>query len=104
MVVANPWYNLTNINATGILPIVQSVNNTLMLNQLGNILLIVIFFISYMSFMLFNNNPKLDLMFSSFSIALFSIFFRIFSLVPDFTPFLCVGLFAVTLMIVIFNK
>lgn len=104
MTVANPWFNLSNINATGILPITQSVNNTLMFNQLGNIILIVIFFISYMSFMLFNNNPKINLMFSSFGVALFSIFFRIFGLVPDFTPFFCAGLFAVTLMVVIFNK
>lgn len=104
MVVAEQWFNITDIDATGILPVAQGINEIFMFNQLGNILLIVIFFISYISFMSFNNNPKLNLMFSSFGIAIFSIFFRIFGIVPDFTPFFCIGLFAVTTLIVIFTK
>jgi len=98
------WYNLTAVNASGILPITQSVNELYMFFQLGNIILMVIFFIPFISFTLYNKNPKLNMMFASFGVAIFSIFFRIFNLVPDYTPFFWWALFAVSIMTVTFTK
>lgn len=99
------WYNLTAINATNPLAMAQSLNVDGWMNgQIGNLILMTLFFISFISFMHFNNNPKLNIMFSSFAIAIISVILRLLSLVPDFTPFFCWGLFAVSSMIVIFTK
>lgn len=91
------WYNLTDVDATNILTLTQSINELFMENDLGNILLIVIFAVSYLSFTLFNDNPKMNITVSLFAISLFSILFRLVSIVPDITPFICWGLFALSL-------
>lgn len=99
------WYNLTSINATNPLSMAQSLNVQGWMNgQIGNLILMAVFFISFISFMHFNNNPKLNMMSSCFAIAILSVILRLLSLVPDFTPFFCWGLFAVSGMIVIFTK
>lgn len=97
------WYNLTAVNASGVLPIVQSVRN-LYFQPLGDVILLVIFFVSFVSFNHFNNNPKLNLMFSAFGIAIFSLFLSVFGLVSDFTPYFCWGFFAITIAIVTLTK
>lgn len=91
------WYNITAVDATNMLTLTQSVNDLFMNEQLGNILLIVIFAISYLSFTLYNDDPKMNITISLFAVALFSVLFRLLSLVPDFTPFLCWGLFALSI-------
>ena len=91
------WYNLTKVDATNILTLTQSVNELFMENHLGIILLIVIFAVSYLSFTLYNDDPKMNLTVSLFAVSLFSILFRIVNLVPDITPFFCWGLFALAI-------
>lgn len=98
------WYNITAINASNILTTTQTLNDQFMFSQLGNLLLIAIFAISFISAMNFNNNPKLNFMFCSFAVAIFSIVFDIFSLVSDYVPFLCWSIFAVSLAIAVFSK
>ena len=98
------WYNLTAVNATNILSLMQSENVLFMNNQLGNLLLIAIFFISFISFMMFNNNPKLNFMFSSGIVAVLSVILRILTLTPDFTPYFCWAVFAVSASIVAFSR
>jgi hypothetical protein len=44
------------------------------------------------------------MMYASFPVAFFSIILSILGLVPDFTPYLCWGIFAISIMIVQFNK
>lgn len=97
------WYNLTAVNASGVLPLVQSVR-TLYFNPLGDMILLIIFFVSFISFNHYNNNPKLNFMFSSFAVGLFSLFFRVLSLVSDYTPFLAWGTFALSIAIVTLTK
>ena len=91
------WYNLTEVNAKNILTLTQSINELFMENDLGNIILVVIFAISYLSFTLFNDDPKMNLTVSLFAISIFSILFRLVDIVPDITPFFCWGLFALSI-------
>lgn len=98
------WYNLTAINATDVLALMQSENEIFLYHQMGHLLLIAIFFISFISFMIFNNNPKLNLMYSSGIIAVLSVILRILDLTPDFTPYFCWAIFALTTAIVTLNK
>lgn len=99
------WYNMTSINATNPLAMAQSLNTAdWMAGHIGNLILMVIFFVSFISFNHFNNNPKLNMMFSSFAIAVLSVILRLLSLVPDFTPYFCWGLFGLAIMIVQFTK
>lgn len=97
------WYNLTAINASGVLPLTKSVRN-LYFEPLGEVILLIVFFVSFISFSYFNSNPKLNFMFSSFAIAIFSLFLSILGLVQDFTPYFCWGFFALTIAIVALNK
>jgi len=97
------WYNLTAVNASGVLPLMQSVRD-LYFNPLGDGILLMIFCISFISANHYNNNPKLNLMYASFGVAIFSLFLSIFQMVSDFTPYLCWGLFAITIAIVTINK
>lgn len=98
------WYNLSLVNASNVLELAKSVNEVFMFEQLGALYLLAIFAITFISFTYFNNNPRLNMMFSSFTIAIFSIFFRIFGLVNDTLPYFCWGLFAVSIMIVQFTR
>lgn len=97
------WYNLTAINASGVLPLMQTVR-TNYFSPLGDVIILMIFFISFISFNHYNNNPKLNFMFSSSAIALFSLFLSIFGLISDITPYLCWGLFAISISIVTITK
>ena len=99
-----PWYNMTQINGTSVLALAQSENNILMYGMLGNLLLLGLFLISITSMQHFNNNIKLNLMFSSLLIAIFSIFFKLLSLVQDMTVFICVAIFAFSTTYVLFTQ
>lgn len=99
-----PWYNLTSIDATNVLTFTQGINTEFMQNDLGNLFLIVIFVISFISFSLYNDNPKVNLTAASSIIAVLSIPLRLLSLTPDFTPFLCWGIFALNLTILFLSK
>lgn len=97
------WYNLTALNASSVLEITKSVKK-LYFNPLGEIILLMIYFISFISFTYFNNNPKLNFMFSSFAVAIFSIPLKVFNLISDITPFLCWGFFGLSIAIVTLTK
>lgn len=92
------WYNLTAVDATNILTFAQSINESFMFNQLGNLLLVVIFFISFISLNLYYNDPKFNLAVASFVVAVFSVMFFIFNFVPGATPFICWGIYALALV------
>lgn len=99
------WYNLTGVDATNILTFTQGINSQFMQNDLGNIILIMIFFISFIGFSLYNDNePIQNLTASSSIVAVLSIPLSLLSLVPEFTPFLCWGIFALNLTILILSK
>lgn len=101
--VTKPWWNVTKVNASNMLTMTQSVRE-LYFNPLGDVILLMIFFISFISFNHYNNNPRLNMMYSSFAIAIFSIMFRLFNLSSDFTPFFCWGLFGLSIAIVTLTK
>jgi len=98
------WYNLTSIDATNFLTFTQGINSEFMQNDLGNLILIIIFFVSFISFSYYNDDSKVNLAASSSIIAVLSIPLRLLSLVPDFTPFLCWGIFALNLVVLLISK
>lgn len=98
------WYNLTAVDATNMLTFTQDINTGFMQNDLGDIMLIIIFFITYISFSLYSDNTKVNMTAAASIIAVLSIPMRLLSLVPDFTPFLCWGLFALNLVILFLSK
>ena len=97
------WYNLT-IDATNLLTFTQGINSEFMQNDLGNLFLIIIFFVSFISFSLYKDSPIINLTASSSIVAVLSIPLRLLSLTPDFTPFLCWGIFALNLVILFLSK
>ncbi len=99
-----PWYNLTAVDATNALTFTQDINTGFMQNDLGNLILIVIFFVSFISFSYYQDDTKLNLTAASSIIAILSIPLRLLSLTPDFTPFLCWGIFALNLVIFFLSK
>ena len=101
--VSREWYNVTKVNASDMLTFTRSVRE-LYFNPLGDMILLIIFFVSFQSFNHFNNNPRLNFMFCSFIIAMSSIFLRLMGLISDFTPFFAWGLFALAISVVAFTR
>lgn len=97
-------YNLTAINASGILPLIQTVNSNYALGGLGTILLIVIFAIAMYSFTLYHNDIVQNWTVSSFALALFSTFFMVFQLTTGYVVFIAWSMFAIGMMVWVFTK
>ena len=93
------WYNLSAIDATTPLSYTLSIHEIFMNYELGTWVLIAIFTISYIGYTEYNNNPRVNFMFSSFIVAFFSILLRILNLSNDRNIFICIALFAVSLAI-----
>jgi len=93
-----PLYNLTMIagNTTGIVPIMQKVNEELMFGWYGMGMLIVIGIILFMAFMFSTNEPKKAILGTSFSVFVLSILFRALDLVGDLTPFIALSIVALS--------
>ena len=98
------WYNLTAIDAHNIVTLTQTINTEFMQNDLGNLILLMIFFITHISFSLFIDDPKVNLTAAASIVAILSIPMRLLSLTPDFTPFLCWGFFALNIVILMLSK
>ena len=94
------WYNMTLVNATNPLVFIQTTNTYFMQGMLGNLILLVIFCVAMIGFNEFNNNPKVNFMFSSFIIMFLSIMFRILSLVNDYSVYVCILMFACSLAVI----
>ena len=78
-----PLYNLSQINASGIVPLMETTNDTLMFGWLGNLTLITLFIIFYMAFQARTNDTGKSFGFAALLIALFSLMFRTMQLVHD---------------------
>ena len=87
------WYNLTSINATNVLTFTQGVNKVFMFDWLGTLILIVLFFISFISMNHFWHDTQLNFTISIFFIAILSFFFVILELTFNYIPFMLFGLF-----------
>jgi len=78
-------YNMSLINGSGIVPIMQTVNDNLTYGWYGNMALITITIILFMGFFKQSGNAQKAMAFSSLFLGLFSIMFRTMGLVPDET-------------------
>lgn len=84
-------YNLTPIgNSTGLLGFFQLVNNNIMSNMMGVLMLFVIAVISFMAFLASTNDAGKSLTAASFIAAGLSIMLRAVDLVPNLAMFICI--------------
>jgi len=82
-------YNLSIVaNQTGLVPILQKVNSELMFNWFGNMILIAIAAMAFMSFFHITNDPKRSIASATFITFVSSIFLRAMELVPDLAIFI----------------
>lgn len=93
------WYSLNATNATDTLKLFQSTNYMFLDGWLGTFLLIALWVILFRSMVYFNNNAKLDTVYSSALIAMLSIPLRLLYLANDLTVFVAWGMFALSLVI-----
>lgn len=77
-------YNLTLINSTGLVTLTQTVNSELMFGMWGNMMLLTIFVICFMSFNRFANDTKRPLAYSFTIIAILSLLLTGLNLVNDY--------------------
>ena len=92
-------YNLSAIssNTTGILTLMQGVNNVLMFGWLGTMLLVIIFAITLMTFLSSTNNPGKSISTALFITSFLSILLRLVDLVPNKVMFVLIICFAISL-------
>ena len=93
-------YNLTGLveNSTGILTFTQGVNDVLMFGWLGNLFLIILSVIIFISSIIATNNDvKRSFATTSFITFVFAIFLRALNLVPDITMYITLILTAISL-------
>ena len=95
-------YNLTGMNnSTGIVELMQTVNEELMFNYFGLGLLLAIFVVSFISF--FNGsggNTSKSFAASSFICFAFSILFMMLGIIPSYLIYVCLILAAVSIVMV----
>lgn len=82
-------YNLSLINGTGVVPLINTVNTNLMYGWYGNMALITIFVIVIMGFIAKTNNFMKSFGITSLLVAIFSVMFHSMGFVPDSTVVLC---------------
>lgn len=99
------WYNLTSIDGSNVLTLVQSINASDMgRGHIGIVMLIVVFIVAFYSFQLFIERTKVNITASFFAVAILSIGFRLINLVNDAVPFVSWGLFALSLAVLILTR
>ena len=97
-------YNLTQINGSGYVALMGSVNNILLFHQLGNLILLSLFIILIMSFIKNGNSIKFSLAAASFVTFIICSFLRIINLVNDLTFYICTFAFATFIMLLFFRE
>ncbi len=98
------WYNLTSINATNVLTFTQGINQTFMFNWLGTLILVVLFFISFISMNYYWQDTQLNFTISCFFVGVISFFLVILKLTYNYIPFLFWGLFAIGIMTMLLSR
>ena len=89
-------YNLSGIsgNTTGVLSMVQGVNDVLLFGWFGVLILLAVFFISLISFIMGTQQASKALIGASFVSMVISFLLFIIDLVPSLAVLICVLLFA----------
>ena len=96
-------YNLSLINGTGLVPMMQTVNTELMFGFYGVVALITIGVMLFLSMIIFSQNMKKSMGFTTLFIAVLSILFRMISLVSDDIVIIAWILAAVSVMLSFFT-
>lgn len=98
MALEGMWYNLTDINSSSVLGFTQGVNTVLVNGMLGIILIIMLFFISFLSMNYYWRDKWFNLNSSLLFVAILSMLFVPLELVPYFLPLLLFTLFVFSLI------
>lgn len=98
------WYNLTSINATTMLSFTQGINETLMFDWFGTLILMVLWFVSFISMNYFWDDTKINFTASSFFVAIISMIFVILNLTFNYIPFVIWGFFVVGIISTLLSR
>ena len=93
------WYNLTAIDFTDPVTFIHSINSQLMFNMFGNLILLMIFAVIIINLLYNRQNNVMSFTIASFVVAILSVVFFIMDIVPNETPFICWGIFAIGLAV-----
>jgi len=81
-------YNLSLINGSGLVPLVQTVNERLMFGWYGSLILLALFVILFFAFVRNTGDAKRSFSWSATVVALLSLPLRALGLVNDYTVFI----------------
>lgn len=100
------WYNVTAVgNTTGVVDFLQKTNTYLLDGWFGSLILATFFLILISSFMHKTNGSfKKSLLGASTITAIVAIGFKIMYLIPNFTMFVFVAIFAISFGFAIFSS
>lgn len=81
-------YNLTLINSTGMVSLVQTINSNLMFHWFGSLAMVAFWTIVYMSISKDSDSVSRDFSIASFMTFILALLLRALSLVPDVVIFI----------------
>lgn len=99
-----PLYNLSLINGTGMVPLLQTVNERLMFGYFGILFLIAFFLITFMSFQRANNDAIRAFSWSATMTAIMTLPLRALPLINDYTLYATWILAAIGIVVVIWTE
>jgi len=92
------WYNITALNGDNVLTFVVSTSDLFVKSSLGILILVVLFFVSFLNLNYYWNDTKMNLVISFFVVGLLGSFFSVISLVPIYIVIILVILFFMSLL------
>lgn len=97
-------YNLTLVNGSGLLPLVQTVNTNLMEGWFGTLMLIALFAIFFMTLNTRLQDPTRAFSMAALVCAVVALPLRTLGLTSDVALFVCWGLAVGSMVLVFFTK
>ena len=96
-------YNMSNINGSGIVPLIQTANEVLLYDWYGNLILIALFTILYMAFIKRTDSPKQSIAAASFITSISATIFITLGFILPITLLITwiITAFAIALMFII---
>lgn len=93
----NFWYNMSAINGNnGVVGLIRSTDSIFFFHLFGTFILITLFVIIFRATYMYNNNPKVSFLYTSFFLAMLSVFFKILQFTGDTTVYVFIALFMVS--------
>lgn len=97
-------YNFSNINGSNVITLSNTVNDTFMYGQMGNLWLIMFFVITLSTFLVKTNDPKRSFSASSLITFILATFLRTINLVNDVAFYLTLVMAAIATFLLFLSK